>query len=72
MTAFLKSTNGPIHVGLDRLHKHIQLGIIREKSRPWARITLPSGDVYTVNVVLGRILGELRSLTGMSLSDHHE
>ena len=31
MAAFLKSTNGPINVCLDRLHKHIQLGIIREK-----------------------------------------
>ena len=31
MTAFLKSTNGPINVGLDRLHKHIQMGVISEK-----------------------------------------
>ncbi len=27
MTAFPKSINGPINVGLDRLHKHIQLGV---------------------------------------------
>ena len=49
MTAFLKSTNGPINFGLDRLHKHMQLGVISEKVVVQTMSTDNPTDVYTVN-----------------------